>query len=246
MVAFAATILPAAIVRRTSGRPRPDGEWRAVPDRLSALPTAIGIAILKHRLYDIDLIINRTLSSALTACVVGLYVLVVGYLGQIFRTKDNLLISLIATGLVAVIFTPLRERLQKAVNRLMYGERDRPYAVLSRLGQRLEATLAPEAALRTIVETIAQALKLPYAAITLEQNGGVPNYSGARDAQPASPSFCRSCTEPRDGAAGPGASGAEEVLPRTGGCWKTSRGRWAWPYTPCVSPPICSCRASVW
>ena len=55
------------------------------------------------------------------------------------------------------------------INRLMYGERDDPYAVLSRLGSRLEATLAPEALLPTIVETVAQALKLPYAALALKQ-----------------------------------------------------------------------------
>jgi signal transduction histidine kinase len=52
----------------------------------------------------------------------------------------------------------------------MYGDRDEPYRVLSRLGQRLEATLAPEAVLPTIVEAIAQALKLPYAAMTLKQD----------------------------------------------------------------------------
>jgi signal transduction histidine kinase len=50
----------------------------------------------------------------------------------------------------------------------MYGERDDPYAVVSRLGRRLETTLAPEAVLPTVVETIAQALKLPYAAILLK------------------------------------------------------------------------------
>jgi signal transduction histidine kinase len=59
------------------------------------------------------------------------------------------------------------------VNRLFYGQRDEPYRVVSRLGQRLEATLAPEAVLPTIVETVAQALKLPYAAITLQQDGAV-------------------------------------------------------------------------
>jgi hypothetical protein len=53
------------------------------------------------------------------------------------------LIALVATGLVAVLFQPLRERLQRGVNRLMYGEREHPYAVLARLGRRLEATFAP-------------------------------------------------------------------------------------------------------
>lgn len=131
---------------------------------------SIGIAVLRYRLWDIDIIINRTLVyGALTACVVGIYVLVVGYLGTLFRTGGNLAISLIATGVVAVFFAPLRERLQRAVNRLMYGERDDPYAVVSRLGRRLEATLAPEAVLPTIVETVKEALKLPYAAIALKK-----------------------------------------------------------------------------
>ncbi len=57
--------------------------------------------------------------------------------------------------------------LQRGVNRLLYGERDDPYAVLARLGSRLEATLLPERVLSTIVETVAQALKLPYVAIAL-------------------------------------------------------------------------------
>ena len=79
------------------------------------------------------------------------------------------MISLLATGLVAVLFQPLRELLQRAVNRLFYGQRDEPYRVISRLGQRLEATLAPDAVLPAIVETVAQALKFPYAAIVLKQ-----------------------------------------------------------------------------
>ncbi len=138
---------------------------------LAGVPIAAGIAILRHRLYDIDLIINRTLVyGALTAGVVGLYVLVVGYLGALLRT-DDLLISLIATGVVAVLFAPLRDRLQRVVNHLLYGERDDPYAALSRLGQRLEATLTPEAVLPTVVRTVKEALRLPYAAVEIRRNG---------------------------------------------------------------------------
>jgi signal transduction histidine kinase len=94
------------------------------------------------------------------------------FLGALLRAEDNLAISLLATGLVAVLFAPLRDRLQRAVNRLMYGERDEPYRVLARLGQRLEATLAPDAVLPTVVETIAQALKLSYAAVAVPQDQG--------------------------------------------------------------------------
>jgi signal transduction histidine kinase len=131
------------------------------------------IAILRYRLYDIDLLINRTLVyGTLSAGVAGIYVLAVVGLGALFQARGNLAVSLVATGFVAVLFQPLRSRLQRGVNRLMYGERDDPYAVTSRLGRRIEATLAPEAVLPTVVETIAQALKLPYAAILLKEGDG--------------------------------------------------------------------------
>ncbi len=107
------------------------------------IPIAAGIAILRYRLYDIDILINRTLVyGALTVCVVGLYILVVGYLGAFFRTEGNLLISLIATGVVALLFQPLRGWLQRGVNRLTYGQRDEPYVVVAQLGRRLESTLS--------------------------------------------------------------------------------------------------------
>ena len=100
--------------------------------------------MLRHRLFDIDLIINRGLVYAvLTSGVVAIYVVVVGYLGTLFRTDANLVISLGAAGLVAVAFAPLRELVQRGVNHLMYGERDDPYTVLSRLGRGLEATIGP-------------------------------------------------------------------------------------------------------
>ena len=147
-----------------------------ITDTISAyafllIPLTIGFAILRYRLWDIDVIIKRTLVyGILTACVIGIYVLVVGYLGALFHTGSNLAISLLATGLVAVLFQPLRALLQRGVNRLFYGQRDEPYRVISQLGQRMEATLAPDAVLSAIVETLAQALKLPYTAISLRHD----------------------------------------------------------------------------
>src|SRR6266851_5208019 len=133
-------------------------------------PLSFGFAMLRSRLWELDIIINRTLVyGLLTALVVGVYVLVVSIPSTLLHTSGNVLISLLATGVVAVLFQPLRARLQRLINRLVYGERDDPYAVLSRLGSRLEATLAPEAVLPMIVETVAQALKLPYAALALKQ-----------------------------------------------------------------------------
>jgi len=130
------------------------------------LPLTIAFAILRYRLWDIDIIINRTLVyGALTVIVIGIYVIVVGTLGSTIQGRSNLLISILATGLVAVLVQPMRDRLQRGVNRMMYGERDDPVTVLSQLGQRLEGTLAPDAVLPSLVETVAQTLKLPYVAI---------------------------------------------------------------------------------
>jgi signal transduction histidine kinase len=137
------------------------------------VPAAVGVAILRYRLWDIDPILNRSLVYAgLTACVVGLYVGVVTLLGALFARRADLVASLLATGLVAVLFQPLRQRLQRAVNRLMYGERDDPYAVISRVGRRLEEVAAPEAVLPAVAETVARALRLSSVAIELRAGGG--------------------------------------------------------------------------
>ncbi|MCB0212033.1 MAG: GAF domain-containing sensor histidine kinase [Anaerolineae bacterium] len=126
-------------------------------------------------MFNIGLVVNRTLVyGTLTAIIVGLYIWLVTGLGLLFELETgNLTISLLITVLIAVAFQPLRYSVQRAIDRLMYGDRSDPYTVLARLGERLEAALAPEEVLPTIVETVAQALKLPYAAITLNQDDEV-------------------------------------------------------------------------
>ena len=131
------------------------------------IAVAAGIAIARHNLYDIDLIINRTLVYVLlTAVVIAIYVLLVGGVGAVLQTRSNWIVALLATVVVAILFQPLRDRLQRGVNRLLYGQRDEPFEVLSDLGQRLESTFSPEMVYPTLVETVAQTLKLPYAAIS--------------------------------------------------------------------------------
>lgn len=137
---------------------------------LVGIVLATGIAILRYRLWDIDILINRTLVyGSLSALVIAAYVIIVGSLGSLLQAEDSLPVALIGTGIIAISFQPLRERLQRGVNRMMFGERDAPYTVLGRLSQRLEVVVAAEMVLPTIVETVAEALKLPYAAITLKE-----------------------------------------------------------------------------
>jgi signal transduction histidine kinase len=132
------------------------------------LPVGVTVAVLRYRLDGIDVVINRTLVyGALTVLVIGVYVLVVGYLGAALQREDDLTISLVATGIVAVLFAPARARLQRAVDRLLYGRRNEPYAALAQLGERLEGTLAPDAVLPAIVSAVREALRLPYVAVRL-------------------------------------------------------------------------------
>lgn len=135
------------------------------------LALGVGIGVLRRGLWGVDPIINRTLVyGALTLSIILLYVFIVGGLSALFQSNQNLLLSALVTGAIAFLFQPLRQRLQRLVNRLMYGDRDDPTTVLSRLGQRLETALAPEVVLPAIVETVARALKAPYAAIEVNRD----------------------------------------------------------------------------
>jgi signal transduction histidine kinase len=131
----------------------------------------IGVAVLRYRLWDVDLVINRALLyAALTVAVVVTYVLVVGYLGRALRTQTSLWMSLVATGVVAVVIQPLRGLLQQGVNRLTYGQRDEPYEVVTEIGRRL-ATSVDHQPLASAVQTLATALKLNYVAIAVHRGG---------------------------------------------------------------------------
>ena len=137
-----------------------------------ALPFAAGVGILRHGLFDIDLLINRALVyGTLAAAIAALYAGVVVAFAAAFRVGTGLWPSVVAAAVAVALVQPLRAGLQRWVNRLLYGERDDPYAVVARLGRRLELSLAPDDVLPTVVESVAGALKLPYVAIELERDG---------------------------------------------------------------------------
>jgi class 3 adenylate cyclase len=100
----------------------------------SAMYTAIGIAVLRHRLYDIDLLLTRTLVyGLLTAAFTVVYLVIVVGIGTLVGSqgKANLALSIAATGVIAVAFQPARDRSRRLANRLVYGSRATPYEVLS-------------------------------------------------------------------------------------------------------------------
>jgi signal transduction histidine kinase len=89
------------------------------------------------------------------------------FLGSLVPREGSFATSLLATGAAALAALPIRDRLQRAVNRLMYGDRDDPYRAITRLGERLSTSLTTEEILPTVVATVAGAMRLPYVAIEL-------------------------------------------------------------------------------
>ena len=145
--------------------------WNAVGLSGLPFPIAVGIAVLRHRLFDIDVVINRTLVyGGLTAAVISVYVTTAAFLGSLVPREGSFATSLLATGVAALAALPVRDRLQRTVNRLMYGDRDEPYRAITRLAERLGASLTTEEILPTVVATVATALRLPYVAIELGNN----------------------------------------------------------------------------
>jgi len=123
---------------------------------LPLIPVAAGFGILKHRLYDIDPVINKTIvvGAMLLLVTAGYVALVVG-VGALVPVEEGWL-SLLATAAVAIAFEPLRRRAQRLADRLVYGPRATPYEALSRLSAQLAA--APEELLDGIAATVASAV----------------------------------------------------------------------------------------
>jgi signal transduction histidine kinase len=122
---------------------------------LLGLNVAIGIAMVKHNLYDIDVILNKAIAyGALAAIITAIYVIVVVVIGAVIGVTEGL--SLLATAVVAVAFQPIRRRAQHVANRLVYGERATPYEVLSRFSEQVGETYSGEDILVRMARLLAE------------------------------------------------------------------------------------------
>ncbi|SDH80918.1 Histidine kinase-, DNA gyrase B-, and HSP90-like ATPase [Actinokineospora alba] len=148
-----------------------------LPERFHTLaflpvPIAVALAVLRHRALDIEVVLSRSLVyGALSAGVIGIYVAVVAGLSLLFPPLTQAWQQGLAAATVAVLIQPLRTGLQGLVNKRLFGYTDDPYRVVSRLASRLADTHTPGAALPRIVESLAMALRLPYVAIEIRDNG---------------------------------------------------------------------------
>jgi signal transduction histidine kinase len=123
------------------------------------IPLALFVGILRFRLWNIDRVISRTLLYGMLAGFVSLvYVGVVVGVGSILgvQQRGNLGLSILATGLIALAFEPVKERMDKLANRLVYGQRATPYEVLSELSVRMAEVDVPEALLSRLARLLGE------------------------------------------------------------------------------------------
>jgi signal transduction histidine kinase len=139
------------------------------------IPISIGIAILRHRLFDIDIVVNKALVyGALAAFISAIYVGIVVGIGTLIGAGDepNLGLSLAATAIVAVAFQPIRQRIQRFANRLVYGQRLSPYEAVTEFSERIATSLSFEEILPRMAEAAAKGVGGTRAAVTMFLPGG--------------------------------------------------------------------------
>ena len=109
------------------------------------IPIAIGVSILRYRLFDLDVVINRAvLFGALAVFITIVYAGIVVGVGTLVGGRTSPLLSAAAAAVVALAFQPVRRRAQHLADRLVYGKRATPYEVLSEFSERVGRTYANE------------------------------------------------------------------------------------------------------
>lgn len=146
---------------------------------LNAIGIVVGVAILRYRLYDIDLVIHRSMLYAILVGVVAIaYVGIASianlFVGGVEPSHPRLWVSaIIVAAIVALLIHPLRDRIHRLLNRWLYGSRDDPDDILDRLGVRLELAIAPADLLGEVARTVRDLLRLPHVAIAMNSGAGL-------------------------------------------------------------------------
>jgi signal transduction histidine kinase len=127
---------------------------------------ALGIAIFRHRLFGLELLVSRTfVYGGLSTVLLGVYLMIVLGVGTLIG-RQSLWPSLLATSLVVLLFQPLRERFQRYVNQRFYGARNEPFEVMRQVGEQVHV-LSPQDALPALAQTLQEMFRLPYVALTI-------------------------------------------------------------------------------
>ena len=133
-----------------------------------AFAVGLGMAVLRYRLYGIDVLVSRALVyGLLTVAVAGVYLAAVAVAGVPFAPGRGISVPVLVTVLAATVLLPVRERLQHRVDRVFFGDRGAPYTAMARLGRQVADAAATEPVLGSVAAAVAASLRLPYVAVEL-------------------------------------------------------------------------------
>ena len=166
-------VTAASLVAVTFALSVPLSQSFPILDVLSALTllflyAAIVIAVLRYRLYEIDVVIGRTVVFAvLAAFITAVYIALVVGVGTIVGNRRSPLLSALAAAIVAVAFQPARQAARRVANRVVYGKRATPYEVLSGFTERAAEAYSSEDVLPRLVRVLAEGMGVDEARVWL-------------------------------------------------------------------------------
>jgi hypothetical protein len=155
----------------------PGPEWvEALPIQAAyaCVPILTGIAILRYRLYEIDVFLNRAIALAvLTGTITVAYIASVVFLGRALPlTHGSLWPSLVASAVVALAFQPARNRAERLADRVVYGARAAPYVELAEFSRRLQESPGLDELLHRVTEAVGHAVVAQQVTIEVRSPGG--------------------------------------------------------------------------
>ncbi len=146
------------------------------PLAIAGVPLAAFVAIFRHDLYDLDVVVSKTLTfGVLVALITVAYVAVVATVGAVAGAAGELSLTLavVVTAVVAVAFHPVRTRVARLADRLVYGSRATPYEVLAGFSRRLGGTLDAEDALPQMARIVGEGVGATAVDVWLVVSGGL-------------------------------------------------------------------------
>lgn len=155
------------------------GTWAGVAEMAVgvALAVTVTVAMLRHRMFDLDVVVNRALvSGLLVAALLGAYVAVVVLVSELVGDRVSWLPGAVAAGVVAVSFGPLLHRLRRGLDLMLFGQRHAPGSLVTRLAA-LDPARGASGALRAAAESLRDGLRVPWVEVTVD---GTAVLAGAR------------------------------------------------------------------
>jgi len=162
-----------------AGAPDPEPTWFLVAVSTVPLlgigigvPAACGVAILRYRLWDLDVVIRKAvLATVMVVTVSAVYVAIVGGIGALVGSRLDTTLGFVAAAMLAVAFQPIRERAGRFADRVVYGRRATPYEVVADFSGRVAYAYAADDVLPEIAQVLGEGAGAEAATVWLEVSG---------------------------------------------------------------------------